>query len=76
MKGRVFFCRKCKKTFFVEDSDFKYQADAYRRALAFENERAMRNGTACTVRFILNGHIDWIYREDEDYRFDEATGKA
>lgn len=67
MNGRYFFCLNCNKKFFVTESEYKKQRFDYKMALDLETERAMRYKIAHSIPFILNGHSNWIYRENGNY---------
>lgn len=66
--AKIFYCRDCKKTFVVTPDDWiecKLQHE-------FEMNQWLMQGqtTRYLLRaplFILNGHANWEYREDQNY---------
>lgn len=66
--AKIFYCRDCKKTFIVTPYDWVKCKLQYE----FETNQWLMQGQ--TVKyllpaplFILNGHANWEYREDQNY---------
>lgn len=65
--AKIFYCKDCKKTFRVTPIEYERDREIFneKHNPAYLYGEGMK--TVLNPVFELNGHRNWIYREDEDY---------
>ena len=64
---RVFFDPIKGQTFTVSDAEYAVAEEKYKEAVQLCTEMRDKRGIVINPTFEIKGHIQWIYRLDEDY---------
>ena len=66
-EAHVFFDTRTKQTFRVTNYEYQKCKEEYERYKVLADEAASKSGLYINPMFVLNGHEQWIWKEDEDY---------